>query len=316
MNLSKPYPHYCATHALYYGSPTDTIPATMCPLCGIAKELRSQPAPRTYEVARALSVLDDFERAPQPATQPVALSGGAMTAEDAKVFMANWRKAHPFSEQSINTERMLEIADELERAGHYTMATSVRRITAQRDSLFASPPVQEAARDSVSITPIEWQALWDALAFTAQHAGLVSDAHNRVVDKVEAIIAGAEPASLGAADVKALARELAESIDFTDDRAQARVVFEKILPAALLKHQPIKATAEGWRPIETAPCNEEILGYWPNGEIHPGTISNGKWHRRMDLTPFVMPSLWAHLPQMPLPAAPEQGELKNHGDKK
>lgn len=80
MNLSKPYPHYCATHAVYYGSPTDTIPATMCPLCGIAKELRAQRAPRTYEVARALSWVDAVEQtAPnalcspdKPETQAVA----------------------------------------------------------------------------------------------------------------------------------------------------------------------------------------------------------------------------------------------------
>lgn len=41
---------------------------------------------------------------------------------------------------------------------------------------------------SSAIEPIEWQALLDALTFTAQNCGLVSDAHNSVVDKVEAMI--------------------------------------------------------------------------------------------------------------------------------
>jgi len=67
--LSKPYPHYCAVHNLYYGSPTDTIPASMCPLCGIKTELLAQPAPRTYEVARALSWCDAVENSVPSAPQ-------------------------------------------------------------------------------------------------------------------------------------------------------------------------------------------------------------------------------------------------------
>jgi hypothetical protein len=39
-------------------------------------------------------------------------------------------------------------------------------------------------------TEIEWQAIWDALAFTAEQSAIVSDAHDRVVDKVEAKLAG------------------------------------------------------------------------------------------------------------------------------
>lgn len=65
--MSAPYPHYCAVHNVYYGSPTDTIPATMCPLCGVKAELVAQPVPRTYEVARALSWVDAVEQAaPSP----------------------------------------------------------------------------------------------------------------------------------------------------------------------------------------------------------------------------------------------------------
>lgn len=47
----------------------------------------------------------------------------------------------------------------------------------------------------------------------------------------------------GAVDVKGAARELAESIDFTDDRAKAKEVFEKILPAVLRRHTHAPQTA-------------------------------------------------------------------------
>jgi hypothetical protein len=55
--------------------------------------------------------------------------------------------APEFSEQGINTERMEAIARELDYEGHYTMATSVRQITKQRDELVSqlSPSVREAA---------------------------------------------------------------------------------------------------------------------------------------------------------------------------
>lgn len=62
------------------------------------------------------------------------------------------------------------------------------------DSNKASEIIQQAISASTTElvsrlpTPIEWQAIWDALAFTAYNSGCVSDAHNRVVDKVEALI--------------------------------------------------------------------------------------------------------------------------------
>lgn len=69
---------YCPTHNLYFGSITDTIPPTMCVLCGVAKELRAQPAPRTYEVSRALSWIDAIEA--HPVAEPASLGAAELDA--------------------------------------------------------------------------------------------------------------------------------------------------------------------------------------------------------------------------------------------
>jgi len=60
--LRNPYgaQHYCPIHHAWFGSITDTIPVTICPLCLTYDELKAQPAPRTYEVSRAMATIECY----------------------------------------------------------------------------------------------------------------------------------------------------------------------------------------------------------------------------------------------------------------
>ena len=105
----------------------------------------------------------------------------------------------------------------------FKIADAARAAESALERLLASQGVDEGR---VVITIIEWQALWDALAFTAQHAGLVSDAHNRVADKVEAIIAGASASPFaqtpGDADIQKLLRQRIALVKETAVSARGR----------------------------------------------------------------------------------------------
>lgn len=57
-------------------------------------------------------------------------------------------------------------------AGGGTIASKMTEENAQRIAALGS------------ISEIEWQAIYDALAFTAKHSPIVSNAHNRAVDHV------------------------------------------------------------------------------------------------------------------------------------
>lgn len=73
-------------------------------------------------------------------------------------------------------------------------ARTLLHIETSMDAKYAGVPVcslPKTKRDLAallvelgSITQIEWQAIYDALAFTARNSGCVADAHNRAVDHV------------------------------------------------------------------------------------------------------------------------------------
>lgn len=62
-----------------------------------------------------------------------------------------------------------------------------------------------------------------------------------------------------------------------------------------------------WQPIETAPRNEDFLGYFSNGEMHVvGIDDDGECYREMDKEKWELPERW-----MPLPPEPESLALRH-----
>jgi len=70
---------------------------------------------------------------------------------------------------------------------------------------------------------------------------------------------------------------------------------------------------EGWVKCSERmpPINEEVLGYWLNGEQHVGQLySDGTWHRQMDDESWSLPDSWQFLPPDPFNHPPSEGEQK------
>lgn len=184
MELSKPYPHYCAVHNLYYGSPTDTIPASMCPLCGIKSALLAQPAPRTYEVALALSWVDAVE------------AGSPGKQDDGK--------GQPVDPNGFPDRVVGELAG----------VPFVYPDTAEAFNTFKGLLRQMAESKSPAELSIK----------QARYMLWCRDNP----DKLVSLFGKSAPQGWQQGAAK-LARELADSIDFTGERWQARETFEAIL---------------------------------------------------------------------------------------